>query len=40
VAHRQLPGSQYLEIPGTTEVCLEDPAAMAGALLDFLGAAS
>ena len=39
VAHRQLPGSLYLEIPGTTEVCLEDPAAMAGALLDFLGAA-
>lgn len=37
VAHRRLPGSAYLEIPGTTEVCMTDPRGMADALLGFLG---
>ena len=36
VAHRHLPGSRYLEIAGTTEVCMEDPQTMADALLGFL----
>lgn len=36
VAHRHLAGSQYVEIPGTTEVCLEDARTMADALLAFL----
>ncbi len=37
LAHRHLPGSTYLEVPGTTEVCLEDPRTLAAALLGFLG---
>lgn len=37
VAHRHLPGSAYLEVPGTTEDCLEDPRTLAAALLGFLG---
>lgn len=36
VAHRHLPGSRYLEVPGTTEVCMEDAPRIAGELLDFL----
>lgn len=36
VAAAHIAGAQYLEIAGSTEVCMEDPATMAGALLGFL----
>ena len=36
LVRRHRPGSAFLEIPGTTEVCLEDPRTMAEALIGFL----
>jgi pimeloyl-ACP methyl ester carboxylesterase len=34
-AHEATAGSRFKEIPGTTEVCMEDPQTWAGAVLEF-----
>jgi pimeloyl-ACP methyl ester carboxylesterase len=36
--HEAMPGSAYREIPGSTEVCMEDPATWANAVREFVDA--
>jgi hypothetical protein len=36
LAAARVPGARYVEIPGTTEVCLEDPPGWAAPVAAFL----